>query len=100
MANSHRRLGWQHLTTAIVEAVCAQPRPIAFLLWGRSAQRVSKLILTPHIIVESSHPSPLSAHRGTRPFTGSRPFSTANDRLQPVGALPIDWSLERLKVLD
>ena len=63
------------------------------LLGGRSARGFSKLIRPPHIKLESSHPSSRSATRGTYPFTGSRPFSTAKDRIKATGTSPIDWSL-------
>lgn len=94
--NSHRGLGWQHLTTAIIKAVGAEPRPIAFLLWGQSAQRCAKWIAARHVVVKSSHPSPLSATRGDAPFIGSKPFSTINGRFKALGEPPIDWSLADL----
>jgi uracil-DNA glycosylase len=92
-ANSHRGLGWQQLTTAIINAVSAEPRPIAFLLWGQSAHRCAKWIAAHHVVVKSSHPSPLSATRGDAPFIASKPFSAVNGRLKAFGEPPIDWSL-------
>ena len=97
VADSHRRLGWQNLAAAIVKAVSAEPRPIAFLVWGVSAQRLSVEVASTHIKLESSHPSPLSANRGAQPFIGSRPFSTANVRLKTAGGPSIDWSLDDLR---
>jgi len=90
-ANSHSGHGWEPLTTAIVDTVAARERPVAFLLWGKPAQaRGAAIDRDRHVVVESAHPSPLSAYRG---FLGSRPFSRANDGLMERGAAPIDWSL-------
>ena len=95
-ANSHRGKGWEPFTDAIVRAVAASERPVAFLLWGRAAQRKACLINDRHIVIQASHPSPLSATRGQVPFRTSSPFSTANDRLAALGQPPIDWSLTDL----
>lgn len=92
-ANSHRHRGWEDFTDAIISAVAARPDPIAFLLWGRPAQRKRQLIDAHHPLVESNHPSPLSASRGPTPFTGSRPFTTANAKLASLRWPPIDWAL-------
>jgi uracil-DNA glycosylase len=92
-ANSHRWIGWAPFSDAIVRAVAARPDPIAFLLWGRPAQRKRPLVAERHIVIESSHPSPLSATRGPTPFRGSKPFSTANARLIQRGRPPIDWGV-------
>ena len=67
--------------------------PVVFLLWGRTAQRKVGLISGRHVIIQASHPSPLSATRGQTPFRTSRPLSTANARLAALGQPPIDWSL-------
>lgn len=88
---SHRKFGWQTLTRAIIGSVEANDRPIAFLLWGRFAQAIAGPINTDrHVVVNASHPSPLSASNG---FLGTRPFSTANRQLQARGAAGINWSL-------
>jgi uracil-DNA glycosylase len=91
-ANSHARM-WQPFSTAIVDAVAAKPERIAFLLWGAAAIRTGRSIDgRRNVVIESSHPSPLSANRpcGDAPaFFGRRPFSFANAGL----AKPIDWSL-------
>lgn len=92
-AHSHRAKGWEHFTDAIIRAVAARPKPIAFLLWGRPAQRKRPLIGDRHVVIESNHPSPLSATRGAKPFCRSRPFSKANTGLVALGRDPIDWSL-------
>jgi uracil-DNA glycosylase len=92
-AHSHRKKGWEDFTDAVIRAVAARPDPIAFLLWGRAAQKKRSLIDERHVVIESSHPSPLSATRGTTPFVGSKPFSSANVRLQALSREPIDWPL-------
>ncbi|MBQ7652580.1 MAG: uracil-DNA glycosylase [Victivallales bacterium] len=91
-AASHRSLGWQDLTGAVVQAVNDLDRPVAFILLGNDAKAVKPLIDGErHIIFEAAHPSPLSAHRG---FFGSRPFSTINRLLEDRKAEPIDWRLD------
>ncbi|MHB8459736.1 MAG: uracil-DNA glycosylase [Candidatus Limnocylindrales bacterium] len=95
-ANSHHGQGWEDFTNKIVRVIAAKREPVAFLLWGRSAQRKRGLIGEWHIVIESTHPSPLSARRsssGIPPFIGSRPFSGANTALRERSASPIDWSL-------
>jgi uracil-DNA glycosylase len=91
-ANSHAR-AWQPFTSAIVDAVAAKPERVAFLLWGAAAIRKGRSIdRKRHVVIESSHPSPLSANRpcGDAPaFLGSRPFNSANKGL----VQRIDWSL-------
>jgi len=92
-ANSHKQLGWRPFTDAIIRAAAARPDPVVFLLWGRFAQQKRSLIDQRHIVIESNHPSPLSANRPPTPFVGSRPFSRANSQLKALGEEPIDWSL-------
>jgi uracil-DNA glycosylase len=92
-ANSHRAMGWEPFTDAIIRAVAARPDPIAFLLWGPPAQKKRPLIDERHIVIESNHPSPLSATRGATPFIGSRPFNDCNSLFEALGRDPIDWSL-------
>ncbi|MCH4249573.1 MAG: uracil-DNA glycosylase [Microbacteriaceae bacterium] len=86
---SHRGRGWEAVTEAAVRALAARPQPLVAILWGRDAQS-AKPFLGSTPVIESPHPSPLSAHRG---FFGSRPFSRANQLLQEQGAEPVDWSL-------
>lgn len=90
--NSHRRKGWEQFTDAIIHAINARrDRPTVFVLWGKPAQAKKTAIdRGPHAIVESAHPSPLSANRG---FFGSRPFSRINDALRRFGHGEIDWQL-------
>lgn len=91
-ANSHKGKGWEPLTDAIIEAVNAGPRPVVFVLWGNHAARKRGLVDgARHVIIESAHPSPLSAHRG---FFGSKPFSAINRALVKFGRAPIDWRIE------
>lgn len=90
-AASHQGKGWERFTDAVLRAVDAKPEPVVFILWGASARKKTKLIDTArHVVIESPHPSPLSAHRG---FFGSRPFSRANEALVAAGRTPVDWSL-------
>lgn len=93
VANSHRYMGWQDLTDAIISAVATRPDPVVFILWGRQAQPKRCLIAEPHVVVESNHPSPLSARREPTPFLGSKPFSAANAKLALLGRPSIDWTL-------
>ena len=87
-AGGHARLGWQRLAEEVLAEVSA--RPCAFLLWGAHAQSLrSRIRPGEHLIIETSHPSPLSARRG---FFGSRPFSRVNEWLAARQEVPIDWS--------
>lgn len=88
---SHRRARWWMLTNAIIKAVAARERPATFLLWGVPAKAKARFIDGErHVVVPSSHPSPLSE----KGFLGSKPFSRANDGLCARGGDPIDWSLD------
>jgi uracil-DNA glycosylase len=89
--NSHAGQGWEALTDAVIRAVSARRQPVVFLLWGNYARKKKKLIdAARHEIIESAHPSPLSATSG---FFGSRPFSRVNEALRGHGQRPIDWRL-------
>lgn len=93
-AASHQGRGWETFTDAVIRAVDAKPERIVFLLWGSSARRKRALVDTSrHVVIESPHPSPLSAHRG---FLGSRPFSRANHALAAAGREPVDWRIPPL----
>jgi len=88
-ANSHRKQGWEEFTTRVIE--CANERPaVAFVLWGKPAQQKASLIDERHLVIQTAHPSPLSARRG---FFGSRPFSRINEYLVVNGQTPVDWQL-------
>lgn len=90
-AASHRGQGWERFTDQVIRAVDERPDTVVFILWGNSARAKSQLIdTTRHVVIESPHPSPLSAHRG---FFGSRPFSRANAALIAAGRDPVDWQL-------
>ena len=93
-AGSHSKRGWDAVTDACVAAVAARDEPSVFILWGSHAQakakRIAGLREGPHCVIESPHPSPLSAHRG---FFGSKPFSRANAFLSDHGREAIDWAL-------
>ena len=91
-ANSHRGIGWEQFTDAVIRAVDAQDRPIVFLLWGRPAQMKKSMLHNPkHLILEAPHPIPLSAYRG---FFGCKHFSQTNAFLEKNGLAPIDWQIE------
>ncbi|MEK7292125.1 MAG: uracil-DNA glycosylase, partial [Actinomycetota bacterium] len=91
VAGSHSGKGWETFTDAIIRTLGQVKWPIIFVLWGNYARRKRPLITQPHhSVIESAHPSPLSAHSG---FFGSHPFSTINTSLQVNGSTPIDWSL-------
>jgi uracil-DNA glycosylase len=93
-ANSHKDKGWEIFTDAVIRAVNAKPDPVVFVLWGAYARKKIALIdRNRHIVIESTHPSPLSAHRG---FFGSRPFSKINAALRSLGKPEIDWQISDL----
>jgi uracil-DNA glycosylase len=90
-AASHQGKGWETFTDEVIKAVNAKPERVVFILWGAAARRKRALIDTSrHVVIESAHPSPLSAHNG---FFGSRPFSRANAALQAAGRDPVDWRI-------
>lgn len=94
-ANSHRGHGWETFTDKIIRLLNEHERPLAFILWGNPARRKKNMITNPrHFIVESAHPSPLSASGG---FFGSRPFSRVNQFLESVGESPINWQIPNLE---
>lgn len=91
VANSHKGMGWEIFTDTVIQKLSEREKPIIFVLWGRPAQSKKKLIdTTKHVILESVHPSPLSASRG---FFGSKPYSKINAQLQEWGEKPIDFCL-------
>ena len=93
-AHSHRSQGWEQFTDRVVTILNEREDPIVFLLWGAPAQAKRSLITNPrHHIIQSPHPSPLSAHRG---FFNSKPFSRANAVLTSQGKTPIDWQIENI----
>ncbi|RTR00179.1 uracil-DNA glycosylase [Halomonas nitroreducens] len=90
-AGSHRGKGWETFTDRAITAVNEHAAPSVFLLWGSHARQKKALVDTRrHLVLESPHPSPLSAHRG---FFGNHHFSRANAFLVEHGRTPIDWQL-------
>lgn len=93
-ANSHKDLGWERFTDAVIEKLNERDKPVVFILWGSHAQKKGAFIdRSKHLVLKSVHPSPLSVHRG---FFGSRPFSKTNEFLESHGMEPIDWSIPDL----
>ena len=90
-SGSHRGIGWEEVTEAAVRALVSRGTPLVGLLWGSDARRMAPLLREGGAgVVESPHPSPLSASRG---FFGSRPFSRVNALLEAAGAEPVDWRI-------
>jgi len=86
---SHRGKGWEDVTDHAIRTLVARGTPLVAILWGRDAQNLKPLLgATP--VIESVHPSPLSASRG---FFGSKPFSRANALLEAQGGRAVDWRL-------
>ena len=89
---SHSNVGWQDFTDYIIETISQKNNNVVFVLWGSYARSKKTLIdSSRHKIIESPHPSPLSAYRG---FFGSKVFSRINSYLEEVGKKPIDFNLE------
>ena len=90
-ANSHKGKGWEQLTDTIIQKVNEKEEPVVFILWGSNARSKKQFITSQkHLVLESVHPSPLSAYNG---FFGSRPFSKTNRFLEENGIQPIDWQI-------
>jgi uracil-DNA glycosylase len=88
-AASHQNKGWETFTDATIKILAEKKPNIVFLLWGAYARRKGKTIdRTKHLVLESAHPSPLSAHNG---FFGSKQFSQTNSYLKTHGLKPIEW---------
>jgi uracil-DNA glycosylase len=88
-SGSHRGKGWEVVTEQAISALAARPEPLTAILWGRDARNLAPL-LGGVPLIESAHPSPMSADHG---FFGSRPFSRANENLQRAGGAELDWKL-------
>ena len=94
LANSHRGKGWEIFTDEVIKKLNEKNSPVVFILWGNNARSKKELIANPiHHIIESVHPSPLSASRG---FFGGKYFSRANEYLMADGLSPIDWEIPKL----
>lgn len=93
-ANSHKGKGWEIFTDRVISALNDREDPVIFILWGNNAISKKKLITNKqHYILQSVHPSPLSASRG---FFGSKPFSKTNEILKQLGKQPIDWQIKNI----
>ncbi|WP_019634018.1 uracil-DNA glycosylase [Actinomadura atramentaria] len=91
-AGSHAGKGWEEFTDAAIRALNDKPQRVVFVLWGAYARKKAKLVTGPqHVVIESAHPSPLSAKK----FFGTRPFSAVNKALADAGEPEIDWDLAR-----
>ena len=91
-ANSHKGKGWEILTDTIIQKLNEKKTPVVFILWGANARSKKQYITNPrHLIIESTHPSPLSAYNG---FFGSRPFSKTNKFLKDNNLKEIDWRID------
>lgn len=89
---SHSNKGWEIFTDEVIKLINKKDTPVVFILWGSDARSKKKLITNKkHLIIESAHPSPLSAYRG---FFGSKPFSKTNDFLIKNNIKPINWKIK------
>lgn len=89
---SHKDLGWEIFTDAVIRKLNEKQVPIVFILWGSFARSKKSFITNPiHYVIESAHPSPFSAYNG---FFGSKPFSKTNNFLKSKGLTPIDWEIK------
>lgn len=90
--NSHKGMGWEIFTDNIISLLNARPEPMVFMLWGTNARTKAKLITnSAHLVLQSAHPSPLSAYNG---FFGNGHFKKANDFLNRVYNSEIDWQIK------
>jgi uracil-DNA glycosylase len=91
-ASSHLKEGWQFFSDSIIKSISSNCDNVVFILWGNFAQKKAKLINPKkHFIIESVHPSPLSAYQG---FWGSKPFSKTNQFLKQNNLVEIDWEIK------
>ena len=92
-ANSHSKCGWAWFTDSVIKLLSDKKENLVFILWGGNAKSKKPLIdLSKHHVIESVHPSPLSAYGG---FFGSKPFSKTNEYLLSKNIPPIDWDLTK-----
>lgn len=90
--SSHADLGWEEYTDGVIRSISSLERPIVFMLWGNKAKAKKHLITNPmHLILEASHPSPLSVYKG---FYGCSHFSLCNKYLESKCLSPINWRIE------
>jgi uracil-DNA glycosylase len=93
---AHAGKGWEALTDDIIQCLAYESSPKVFMLWGNHAQSKARLVAVDggHCMLQSNHPSPLSATRGPTPFVGNGHFGAANRFLVDRGAAPIDWRID------
>ncbi len=90
--NSHKGMGWEIFTDNVISLLNQRPEPMVFLLWGANARAKKKIITNPnHLVLESAHPSPLSAYNG---FFGNGHFKKANEFLKQHKMTEIDWQIK------
>ena len=89
--SSHKNKGWEIFTDNAIKKLNEHKNPLVFILWGNFARSKASMIDNRHLIIESAHPSPLSAHYG---FFNSKPFSKCNNFLIKNGIKPIDWQID------
>lgn len=90
---AHQKRGWEQLTDACIAKLAKEREHIVFILWGKPAQEKGKVInRSKHLVITSSHPSPLGATKTAEPFIGSKCFSRCNEYLKKHGIQEIDWS--------
>lgn len=88
--NSHQGKGWEQITETAIRALNSREQPLVAILWGNNARQLRQFLTNPQIkIIESAHPSPLSARRG---FFGSKPFSQTNKYLEKSGLTAVKWN--------
>jgi len=91
LPGSHQGKGWEVFTTEVLKVINIKKNNIVFILWGKKAQEKGEFLdRNRHLVIESTHPSPFSAHNG---FFGSKPFSKTNEYLSEKKIKPIDWQL-------
>jgi len=93
---AHADRGWEALTDELIQCLIDDAVPKVFMLWGKQAQTKAPLVTAGggHCVLQSNHPSPLSANRGPVPFLGNSHFSAANQFLAAQGGAPIDWRID------
>ncbi len=94
---SHQKKGWEVFTDTVIEHISNSCKNIVFILWGNNAKSKKKLIGEGHLVIESVHPSPLSASRG---FFKSKPFSQTNEYLSKNGKKPVDWEIKTIDLFN
>jgi uracil-DNA glycosylase len=93
MANSHQNAGWSIFTDTVIKKLNERKTPIVFMLWGANAKKKREFVDNPiHLVLKTSHPSPLSVHRG---FSGCGHFKICNEFIEKNGGTPIDWSISK-----